>query len=262
MSDNQMLRKEGNLPRPDTNPEVNEETIDLLELFYVLLGKWKQIAAATVACALIAAVAVVFFVTPKYQASSTIYVISRKDSAINISDLQIGSALTDDYIQVFHLWEVQEQVISELGLPYTYDQLDSMLSVSNASNTRMLKISVTSEDPQEAADIANKYAEVVRDYIAKKMATDKPSIMSTALVPTVPVSPNKTRTVMLGAMLGFVVCAGVFVLLALVDDTYKTTDDIKKYTGLVTLAVIPLEKGEEPKHQKEGGLKLPGGKTL
>ena len=104
MSDNQMLRKEGNLPRPDTNPEVNEETIDLLELFYVLLGKWKQIAAATVACALIAAVAVVFFVTPKYQASSTLYVISRKDSAINISDLQIGSELTDDYIQVFHLW--------------------------------------------------------------------------------------------------------------------------------------------------------------
>lgn len=60
MSDNQMPRKEGNLPRPDTNPEVNEETIDLLELFYVLLSKWKQIAAATVACALIAAVAVVF----------------------------------------------------------------------------------------------------------------------------------------------------------------------------------------------------------
>ena len=116
MSDNQMLRKEGNLPRPDTNPEVNEETIDLLELFYVLLGKWKQIAAATVACALIAAVAVVFFITPKYQASSTLYVISRKDSAINISDLQIGSELTDDYIQVFHLWEVQEQVISELDL--------------------------------------------------------------------------------------------------------------------------------------------------
>lgn len=203
MSDNQMLRKEGNLPRPDTNPEVNEETIDLLELFYVLLGKWKQIAAATVACALIAAVAVVFFVTPKYQASSTLYVISPgRIPPINISDLQIGSELTDDYIQVFHLWEVQEQVISELDLPYTYGQLDSMLSVSNASNTRMLKISVTSEDPQEAADIANKYAEVVREYVAKKMVTDKPSIMSTALVPTVPVSPNKTRTVMLGAMLG------------------------------------------------------------
>lgn len=262
MSDYQMPPKEVNLSQP---VESDEETIDLLELLYALLGKWREIAAATVACALIAAIGVLFFVTPKYQASSTIYVISRKDSAINISDLQIGTALTDDYIQVFHMWEVQEKVISNLDLPYTYNQLDGMLSVTNASNTRMLEITVTSESAQEAADIANEYATVVRDYIAKKMATDKPSIMSTALVPTVPVSPNKTKSILLGALLGFVVSAGVIVVITLLDDTYKTTEDIKKYTGLVTMAVIPQEKGDEPKHQradKQIGLKLPGGKML
>ena len=262
MSDYQMPPKEVNLSQP---VESDEETIDLLELLYALLGKWREIAAATVACALIAAIGVLFFVTPKYQASSTIYVISRKDSAINISDLQIGTALTDDYIQVFHMWEVQEKVISNLDLPYTYNQLDGMLSVTNASNTRMLEITVTSESAQEAADIANEYATVVRDYIAKKMATDKPSIMSTALVPTVPVSPNKTKSILLGALLGFAVSAGVIVVITLLDDTYKTTEDIKKYTGLVTMAVIPLEKSDEPKHQradKQIGLKLPGGKTL
>lgn len=262
MSDYQMPPKEVNLSQP---VESDEETIDLLELLYALLGKWREIAAATVACALIAAIGVLFFVTPKYQASSTIYVISRKDSAINISDLQIGTALTDDYIQVFHMWEVQEKVISNLDLPYTYNQLDGMLSVTNASNTRMLEITVTSESAQEAADIANEYATVVRDYIAKKMATDKPSIMSTALVPTVPVSPNKTKSILLGALLGFVVSAGVVVVMTLLDDTYKTTEDIKKYTGLVTMAVIPLEKSDEPKHQradKQIGLKLSGGKTL
>lgn len=262
MSDYQMPPKEVNLSQP---VESDEETIDLLELLYALLGKWREIAAATVACALIAAIGVLFFVTPKYQASSTIYVISRKDSAINISDLQIGTALTDDYIQVFHMWEVQEKVISNLDLPYTYNQLDGMLSVTNASNTRMLEITVTSESAQEAADIANEYATVVRDYIAKKMATDKPSIMSTALVPTVPVSPNKTKSILLGALLGFVVSAGVIVVMTLLDDTYKTAEDIKKYTGLVTMAVIPLEKSDEPKHQradKQISLKLPGGKTL
>ena len=262
VSEYQMPPKAVNSPQPGNG---DEETIDLLELFYALLGKWKQLAAATVACALIAAIGVLFFVTPKYQASSTIYVISRKDSAINISDLQIGTALTDDYIQVFHMWEVQEKVISNLDLPYTYSQLDGMLSVTNASNTRMLKIAVTSESAQEAADIANEYAKVVRDYIAQKMATDKPSIMSTALVPTVPVSPNKTRSVLLGALLGLVASAGVVVMMTLLDDTYKTADDIKKYTGLVTMAVIPLEKRDEPKHKKTGkeiGLKLPGGKTL
>ena len=262
MSDYQMPPKKVNSPQPI---ESDEETIDLLELLYALLGKWREIAAATVACALIAAIGVVLFVTPKYQASSTIDVISRKDSAVNISDLQIGTALTGDYIQVFHMWEVQEKVISNLDLPYTYNQLDKMLSVTNASNTRMLKITVTSESAQEAADIANEYAAVVRDYIAKKMATDKPSIMSTALVPTVPVSPNKTKSVLLGALLGLVASAGVVVVMTLLDDTYKTADDIKKYTGLVTMAVIPLEKGDAPKHQradKQIGLKLPGGKTL
>lgn len=262
MSDYQMPPKEVNLSQP---VESDEETIDLLELLYALLGKWREIAAATVACALIAAIGVLFFVTPKYQASSTIYVISRKDSAINISDLQIGTAVVDDYIQVFHMWEVQEKVISNLDLPYTYSQLDGMLSVTNASDSRMLEITVTSESAQEAADIANEYVTVVRDYIAKKMATDKPSIMSTALVPTVPVSPNKTKSILLGALLGFVVSAGVIVVITLLDDTYKTADDIKKYTGLVTMAVIPLEKSDEPKHQradKQIGLKLPGGKTL
>ena len=251
-----------NSPQPGNG---GEETIDLLELFYALLSKWKQLAAATVACALIAAIGVLFFVTPKYQASSTIYVISQKDSDINMSDLQIGTALTDDYIQVFHMWEVQEKVISNLDLPYTYSQLDKMLSVTNASNTRMVEITVTSESAQEAADIANEYVTVVRDYIAKKMVTDKISIMSTALVPTEPVSPNKTKSILLGALLGFVVSAGVVVVMTLLDDTYKTTEDIKKYTGLVTMAVIPLEKGDEPKHQradKQIGLKLPGGKTL
>ena len=54
-------------------------------------------------------------------------------------------------------------------------------------------------------------------------------------------------------------------MITLLDDTYKTTEDIKKYTGLVTMAVIPLEKSDESKHQradKQIGLKLPGGKTL
>lgn len=66
----------------------------------------------------------------------------------------------------------------------------------------MLDITVTSPDPQEAADIANEYAQVASQYIADTMATDKPNIMSVALVPSNPVSPNRTRNIMLGFLLG------------------------------------------------------------
>ena len=59
-----MPPKAVNSPQPG---KKNEDVIDLLELFYALLGKWREIAAATVACALIAAIGVLFFVTPKYR---------------------------------------------------------------------------------------------------------------------------------------------------------------------------------------------------
>ena len=217
-----------------------EDTIDLVELACALLDKWAILLAATVSCALIAAIVVNFFVVPKYKATATLYVISRKDSAINISDLQIGTELTSDYVRVFEMW--QEQVISNLDLPYSYGQLASMVSVTNASDTRLLDISVTSDSPQEAADVANEFAKVTSEYIAQKMVTEKPSIISTALVPTAPVSPNKTKTILLGAMLGFVASAGVIVLITLMNDTYKTAEDLRDYAGLVTLAVIPVDK--------------------
>lgn len=261
MSEKQITQK---MPEPYRPQQEEEETIDLLELACALLDKWVILLAATIVCALAAAIAVNCFVEPKYKATATLYVISRKDSAINISDLEIGTELTNDYIEVFDMWEVKEQVISKLGLPYSYGQLGSMVSVTNPTNTRMLDISVTSTSPQEAADVANEFATVASAYIAKKMATDKPSIMSTALMPTAPISPNKTKTILIGALLGFVASAGVIVLITLMNDTYKTAEDIRDYAGLVTLAIIPVDKTEE-KRSQPGALqkkwKLPGRKS-
>ena len=101
--------------------EDSEETIDLIELLYRLLANWKLIAGSAIAVAIVAALVTLLLMTPKYEATSTIYVLSRSDSAINMSDLQIGTALTSDYIKVFDMWEVHEGVISNLNLPYNYE---------------------------------------------------------------------------------------------------------------------------------------------
>ena len=221
-------------------PEQGEDTIDLLELFMGLLAHWTLIAATAVVGAVLMALYTFFLVTPMYKATATIYVVSRNDSVLNFSDLQVGSELTSDYIKVFEMWD------------YTYTDMASMLSVTNTSDTRMLDITVTNPDPEEAAAIANEYADVGAKYISEKMKTDEPTLMSSARVPENPFSPNKAKNILLGFVVGFVLACAVVVLRTMLDDTYKSADDIRKYTGMVVLASIPLaDAGEQPKEKSE-----------
>ena len=225
----------------DLSQNSGESEIDLVELFFRLLAAWKLVVALCLIGALAAFGVTRFLMTPKYKATSTIYVLSRKDSAINMSDLQIGTALTQDYIKVFSMWEVHEEVISNLNLPYSYTYMKNHLSVTNTSNTRMLDIGFTSPDPQEAADVANEYAKVASAFIAETMSTDKPNIVSVALKPSNPVSPSMTKNVAIGFLMGAVISAGIVFIRMMMDDKIKTAEDIRRYTGLVNLAIVPKE---------------------
>ena len=69
------------------------QTVDLIELLYRLIGSWKLIVGVAIALAVMIGLYTVLFVTPTYEATSTIYVLSRKDEALNMSDLQVGAAL-------------------------------------------------------------------------------------------------------------------------------------------------------------------------
>lgn len=237
--------------KPINEVDANaNDAIDLVDLMYRLLGSWKLIVGLGLVFALAFGIYTNFFVTPQYEATSTIYVLSRSDSAINMADLQIGSALTSDYIKVFKMWEVHAEVISNLNLPYSYNEMRGMLSVTNESGTRMLDITFTSSSAEEAAQVANEYAKVASQYIADTMSTEEPNIMSVALVPTNPVRPNKTKNIILGFILGVVLAAGVVTVRMLIDDKYKTAEDIRRYTGLVTLAVVPLEDIEDDRKNR------------
>lgn len=221
---------------------TDAQAIDLVELVYRLLASWKMITGLTLLFVLVMGLYTVFLATPIYEATATIYVLNRDDSAINLSDLQLGNALAKDYVKVFDIWEVHEEVISNLGLSYSYKEMEEMLTVTNTSDTRMLDITIALPDPEEAAAIANQYAQVASQFIAETMATDKPSMMSVALVPANPVSPSLVKNVLIGFLLGMMLSCGYVTIWMVLDDKYKTAEEIRRYTGLPTLAVIPLEK--------------------
>lgn len=228
-------------PLPEDNGEY---TIDLVELFYRILAAWKSLTATVILFVCATLLITNFLITPMYEAKSTIYIVGNRESAINLSDLQIGAALTQDYIKVFDMWEVHEEVMSNLKLDYSYKEMQDMLTVRNDSGTRMIDIIIKRPNPQEAADIANEYARVAIDFIEDTMSTDKPNVMSVALTPTEPVSPSLTKNGILAGLIALVLGFIATTIRMVSDDKFKTADDIKKYTGLTTLAVIPINEDD------------------
>lgn len=227
--------------QPQTaSAEQNEMEIDLLELFYHMLDHWKMIVIFFLVGAIAMGAYTHFMVVPQYQATAKMYVLSSSDSVVNLSDLQIGNYLATDFQEVFETHEVTNTVITRLGLPYTYKELQDMLSISNPSGTRILHISVTSPNPEEAALIANEFFEVASQYVADVMITDKPTMLSSAQVPKSPVSPSMMKNVMLGALIGLVLACGYLVVTFLMDDKVKSGEDITKLTGLPILAEVPV----------------------
>ena len=216
-----------------------EQEIDLIELLYRLMEKFLYIALVAIMGALIMGIYSFYIATPLYQATAKLYVVNSKDSAINLSDLQIGSYLTSDYQEVFKTWEVHEMVKQELRLGYSYAELTKMLTISNPSSTRILNITVSSDNPEEAMNIANTYAQVSKKYISDTMSTDEPNILSVALRPLAPYTPNKTMNVLLGFVLGALLTVGIITVMFVMDDKIKTSDDLVKYTGIATLATVP-----------------------
>ena len=81
-----------------------------------------------------------------------------------------------------------ENVIEELNLDTTYEDLVKTISISNPADTRILKISVENPDAELAKDIANAMANATADRVAEVMSTDKPSIVEEAVISEYPSS--------------------------------------------------------------------------
>ena len=223
-----------------------EDEIDLVELFYLLWGHAWQIILCLVLGAGLALGYTKLLVTPLYQATSSIYIVSASNnSVVNLTDLQIGAQLTADYQELILSRPLLEDVIENLeltngeGEPMSTAALSRMITITNTDDTRILKVTVTSPDPQESADIANELIDQACIYLPQIMETEEPNLVEEAIPPTQKSSPSTAKNVVLGGLLGACLACGVLVLRYLMNDTFVTPDDVVKYLGVQPLAVIP-----------------------
>ncbi|MDD3361318.1 MAG: Wzz/FepE/Etk N-terminal domain-containing protein [Hespellia sp.] len=220
----------------------DEMEIDLLEVFQVLKSKALILIVCFVLGVGIAGGATKLLITPMYSASSTIYILNKSTSVTSLADIQLGTALTGDFQSIAKTRSVINEVIDQLGLNMTYEQLVGNITVENPTDTHFLKTTVTNSDPKLAKEISNKMSDVIADKVAEIMMTDKPTTVEKAIEPSSPSSPNVKKNAAIGGLLLLIVAMGFILLRYFMDDTLKNEEDIEKYLGLNTLAAIPIER--------------------
>ena len=133
-----------------------------------------------------------------------------------------------------------ESTIQNLGIQNIEPSgLAKMISIVNPSQTRIIHITATTEDPKLSADIANEVARLSVSWLPEIMESNKPNLIQDAIVPTEKSSPSYKKNVAIGVLAGAVLCYGFFVVRHLLDDTIKSADDMEKYFGVVPLTSIP-----------------------
>ena len=237
------------------NKEFDDEIeIDLLALFRVLLRKWWLIAICAVIGASAAIAVTILLITPQYQSKAMLYVLNKTTSVTSLADIQIGSELTKDFEVIAKSKPVIdgaiENIKKEEGKSFTREEIYGMLTVGNESGTRILVITATSENPQDACIVANAVAEATAAEMGVIMKSDPPTNVERAEVSQKPISPNLIKNTAIGFLLGALLVCAVLVIRFLMNDNIKTEEDIEKYLGLTTLVAIPYIRKKDRKKQE------------
>ena len=223
---------------------TTENTSIEIDVLYLLKKLWQKkvlIVFSTILFGLIALLVSVFILKPTYTSSTRIYVANQANENNNLTaqDLQAGSYLVNDYKEIITSDSVLLDVIAREGLVTTPKELTSDIDVVIPVNTRIITISVNSESPQEAQQLANTLRMVASEKIKQVTKVEDVTTIEEAKLPETPSSPNISRNVLLGALVGGFITVVMILLLELLDDRVHRPEDVEEVLGLVLIGVVP-----------------------
>lgn len=223
-----------------------EETISLQEIVTLLKKKAVLILSMFFIGIGISALITFMVITPKYSATSQLIATSQSKDNTNANTDSINSNLMmintyKDFIKGRVVTETaREELEKEIGFKGSADTIKNMITVEQTQQSQMFSIVVTSENPEEAATVANVVSEIFKKEAKEYTDADKVSVISKAETPTSPVSPNKKINLAVGGILGLIIGIGLSLLSQLFNRTVKSIDYISDQLNIPILGSIPL----------------------
>ncbi|KRN00175.1 YveK family protein [Loigolactobacillus rennini] len=223
--------------------EVSQEkaTLTIDDILLTLRKHLKIIIGSTLIVTLVAFIVTFFVMTPKYEATTQILVNRKLDSqdqgAQQLQQVQADVQMINTYKDIITSPTVLQDVSQKIGNGQTMDKLQNEMSISNEQNSQVFSVTVKTEDPKQAAKIANTTANTFRNKIKSIMSVNNVSIVSRATVNNTPVSPKLLLNVAIGFVLGLLMGIGLAFLNETMDKTVKDESFLSE-AGLTSLGIV------------------------
>lgn len=221
------------------------EEINLKDLFDYFVSKWAIIVITCLAFVFVGVIYTAFLKTPMYNSYTTIVLTMNSDSSSNQSitqsDITLNKNLISTYRGIMRSHRILNQVINNLNLGVSADELKSNVSVTSDDDTELIKISVNSENSEDAMNIANEIAKVFSNDIQDIYSIKNVSIIDYAEEASNPYNINMVKQVILMFLIGLVLSSAVVFIMFYFDTTVKSTEEIEKKIGLPCLGVVPIK---------------------
>jgi capsular polysaccharide biosynthesis protein len=218
----------------------NEIEIDLMGLLLRLKSKIWVILLVTVIFALGGYVGSKLFSTPVYTATSQVYVYQANKGGMDYNELAMATQLRKDCALIIQAESVSRKVIDKLGLKTSPAALSVGIKVTTEDNTRILNLTYTGADPEQAALIINTVREVATKRTEEVLQSSVLRTLFEATLPQAEITTNVRKSTLVGGAVGAASIIVLLIIVFLLDDTIRTEDDVQVHLGLSTLAVIPL----------------------
>jgi succinoglycan biosynthesis transport protein ExoP len=222
--------------------------VELSDYLRILRKRWIVIVALTL-LGLASAAAATILSTPKYEASSLVFV---NVSSGSIDDLATGGAFIQNqvksYADLVSTPRVLDPVISTLGLEESAEELEDSVVATAPLDTVNIEITVTSDSPTDAANIANavtnSFRQVVPD-ITKATGSQESqvlvSVLREATIPASPISPNTALNLVFGLLIGAAAGLAFAVLREILDTRIRGERDVLAITNAPIIGGISFD---------------------
>jgi polysaccharide biosynthesis transport protein len=223
-----------------------------------VLRRWAWMIILCPFVAAVAAAIISFLLPPVYQANVSLLVRPAQPLTVDPGSATLTSdQISRTYAQLMTERPLLEQVNADLDLHTTPENLAKLIKVSPQVNTTIIDVSADNTNPSLARDIANT---LVSDFIAQvksieqqentnptSQTKDNLVVVSPAVTPVKPISPNIPLNTIIALIGGLVVALAIAFLMEYVDQSIKTDEDLTIRVGLIPIAHVPFTQSAKKK---------------